>query len=366
MLIAAEQMYLEGQLKPGMAIETDGAHIVAIRPLAADRPDARLNVIMPACADLQVNGGGGVMLNSDPTPDGMRAIRDAHASVGTGAIMPTVITDRPEVMESAADAAIACKGEPGLLGLHIEGPHINPVRRGTHAERYIRPLDERTMTVLRRLRAADIPVILTLAPEYNDPALVAQAAALGVVVSAGHTAADAAQARAAIANDVQMFTHLYNAMPQMTSRDPGIIAAAIQSNGYCGIIADGIHVSWEMLGIAMAARPRPDRCFIVSDAMATVGGPDHFTLYGQEIHQENGRLVNAEGSLAGAAIDMVSSLVNLHREADVPLAQAIAMATDYPRSAASLAPLALQAGTPMRDVIALDTELAHVSLATDG
>lgn len=365
MLIAAEQLYLDGQLRRGMAVETNGEHIVAVRPLATDHADATMPVLMPAAVDLQVNGGGGIMLNSDPTPEGMRAIRDAHSRVGTGGIFPTVITDAPEVMESAADAAITCNGEPGLLGLHIEGPHINPARRGTHAERFIRPLDARTMAVLRRLRATDIPVILTLAPEVSDPTLVAEAADLGVVVSAGHSAADAAQARSAMDNGVQMFTHLYNAMPQMSSRAPGIIAAAILSSCHCGIIADGIHVSWEMLRIAMAARPRPDRCFLVSDAMATVGGPDHFTLYGQDIYQDNGRLVNAEGSLAGAAIDMVTSLANLHREAGVPLEQAIAMATDYPRAAASLSPAAIQEGTSMRDVIALDAQLQHIELLID-
>lgn len=357
MRIAADRLYRDGRIEHDMAVEIDRDRILSVGPLDGAEADVRIDTLMPACVDLQVNGGGGVMLNSEPTAEGMRAIRDAHASVGTGAILPTVITDEPNVMEAAADAALACQGEPGLLGLHIEGPHINPVRRGTHAERFIRPLDRRTLAVLKRLRAAGIPVILTLAPEVNDASLIAEAAAMGVVISAGHSAASAEQTRAAIENGVRMFTHLFNGMPQMVSRDPGIIAAAILSDCWCGMIADGVHVRWEMLRIAMAARPRSDRCFLVSDAMATVGGPDHFNLYGQDIYVDNGRLVNSEGSLAGAAIDMVTGLANLHHRADVPLERAIAMATDLPRAAIGLDPIRIAPGLPAREIIALDSRL---------
>lgn len=363
MLIAAERLYRDERLENYMAVEINQGHVISVGPLRGARPDIQVDVLMPACVDIQVNGGGGVMLNSDPTPDGMRQIRDAHARVGTGAILPTVITDEVGVMEAAADAAIACRGEPGLLGLHIEGPHINPIRRGTHAERFIRPLDQRTMAVLKRLRAANIPVILTLAPEVNDPALIVEAEAMGVVVSAGHSAANAVQTRAAVDNGVRMFTHLFNGMPQMSSRDPGIIAAAILSDCWCGIIADGIHVSWEMLRIAMAARPNKQSCFLVSDAMATVGGPDHFNLYGQDIYVHDGRLVNSEGSLAGAAIDMVTSLANLHHQAGVPLEQAIAMATDIPRAAIGLKPARVESGISAKEIIALDSRLGYMDLS---
>ena len=357
MLIAPDLIWLDGALRSGMAVETDGTRITALRPLGADTPDARVHLMMPACTDLQVNGGGGVMLNTDPTPDGMRAIRDAHARLGTGAILPTVITDTPEVLDAAAAAAIACRGEPGLMGLHIEGPHLNPARHGTHDAALFRPLDGRTMDLLARLRGAGVPVLLTLAPEVNDPALIAQAAGTGVVVSTGHSAATAAQARDALAQGVTMFTHLYNAMPPMLSRDPGIVGAAILSDAWCGMIADGIHVNWDMLRIAIAARPRPDRCFLVSDAMATVGGPDHFSLYGAEIRVRDGALVNAAGALAGAHIDMVTSLANLHRHAGVALDLAVAMATDHPRAAMNLPPLRIAPGTPLSQLIALDADL---------
>lgn len=356
MLIAPDLTYINGALQPGLGVTIQNGVVTDVGPLAGT-PDRRVHVLMPGCADLQVNGGGGVMLNSDPSPAGLRAIRDAHAGLGTTAVMPTVITDRPDVTEAAARAAIETRGEDGILGLHIEGPHINAERKGTHNPDLIRPLDGHTLGLLRDLRAADVRVILTLAPELADPALMAEARDLGVILSAGHTMANAQQTAQALEDGVTMFTHLYNAMPQMTSRDPGIIAEAVLSDSWIGIIADGIHVSWQMLRIALAARPQDDRTFIVSDAMATVGGPDHFNLYGADIFVRDGRLVNAQGSLAGAHIDMVTSLANLHHHAQVPLAQAIAMATDIPRRAVGAPPVQVAAGTPAHELIVLDEGL---------
>lgn len=323
-----------------------------VRPLGADRPDARPHLAIPGPTDLQVNGGGGVLVNADPSPAGLRAVRAAHRGLGTHAILPTVITDAPEVMEAAADAVLAAPGE-GIEGLHIEGPHIAPDKRGTHDARHIRPPDARTMAVLARLRAAGVPVMLTLAPERADPAWLAQAAALGVVLSAGHSMASADQARAAFAQGVTMVTHLFNAMPPLGHRDPGLAGAAILSDAYVGLIADGHHVAWDALRIALAAH-RPDRSVLVSDAMPTVGGPDRFSLNGREITVRDGRLVNAEGALAGAHVDLVTCLRRLHRDGGIALERCVAMATDIPRAAMRLPPLAIGPGTPAAQVATLD------------
>ncbi|WP_134679099.1 N-acetylglucosamine-6-phosphate deacetylase [Paracoccus ravus] len=362
MLIAADRLWTGGRLAEGLAVEIADGRITALRPLGAETPDLTVPILMPGCTDLQVNGGGGVLFNADPTPEGIAAIAAAHHRLGTAQILPTVITDAPEIMEAAADAVIAAMGHPGIAGIHIEGPHIAPERKGTHDARFIRPLDARTMQVLRRLREAGAPTLLTLAPELADPALLREAAAMGVVLSAGHTMASAEEARQGMADGVSMFTHLYNAMPQMSSRAPGVIAAAILSEGWCGLIADGIHVSPEMLSIALNARPRPDRCFLVSDAMPTVGGPGRFSLYGGEIHVENGALVNAQGSLAGAHIDMLESLRRLIAMTGLPLERAIAMATDLPRQAMHLPALEIAAGTALRDLVALDEGLRLMDL----
>ncbi|SIS97151.1 N-acetylglucosamine-6-phosphate deacetylase [Paracoccus saliphilus] len=362
MLIAADQIWIDGGLQAGHAIETDGEVVTACRPLGGDTPDAYVPLLMSGCTDLQVNGGGGTLLNTDPTVAGIETIAAAHRKLGTARILPTLITDAPEVMEAAADAIIAAKGRPGIMGIHLEGPHIAPEKRGTHDTRFIRLLDDRTLAVLRRLRQADVPVLLTLAPERANPVLLREAAAMGVVLSAGHSMATAAEARTALDNGVTMFTHLYNAMPQMNSREPGMIAAAILSDAWCGLITDGIHVSPEMLQVTLNARPRPDRCFIVSDSMPTIGGPDHFNLYGMDIHVRDGALVNSEGSLAGAHIDMITSIRRLVRMTGIAPDRAIAMATDIPCAAMGFAPLRIAPGMPLTDLVALDDGLRLIDI----
>ena len=283
--------------KLATAADVAGTHVTPIQGL-----------ITPGFVDLQVNGGGGVLFNTTPTAAGIADIAAAHRKLGTTQILPTVITDSPEVLERAADAVLQA---PGCLGLHIEGPHISVPRRGTHAVEHIRPLDERTFQVVERLRARDIPVMLTLAPEAATGAQIARLANTGAVVSIGHSDATAQDARAALSDGATCFTHLFNAMSPMLNRAPGVVGAAINSNAYAGIICDGIHVADEMVALAIRARPVADKMFIVSDAMPTVGGPDHFDLYGKRIHLENGALVNDQGGLAGAHVTMLQSYVRL-------------------------------------------------------
>ena len=357
MLIAPDLLWLDGALCTDLALELAGGRVAAVRPLAGDTPDARPHLVMPGCTDLQVNGGGGVMLNDTPSRAGLETIVAAHRRLGTAEILATVITDHPDRIEAAAEAVLAARDLPGVLGLHIEGPHIAPARRGTHDPAHIRPLDERTVALVTRLRAAGVPVMLTLAPELADPALLTRIAETGAVLSCGHSAADATQTQAALGRGVRCFTHLFNAMPPMESRAPGLLATAILSEAYAGLIADGIHVHWDMIRLALAARPRDDRTFLVSDAMATVGGPDRFTLYGRQIAVRDGALVNAEGALAGAHLDMVRALANLVHHAGVPPARAVAMATDIPRAAMGLAPVAVAPGLDARRLIALDETL---------
>lgn len=362
-LVAPVHLWLDGRLWSGLAAEIDAGGLRRIRPLGAgETPDARPHLLMPACTDLQVNGSGGVMLNNAPTPDAIAHIVATQRRLGTGWVMPTLITTTAEQMTEAAEAVIAAWGLPGLLGLHLEGPHLNPARKGTHDATLIRPLDAVTLAILDRLRSRAIPTILTLAPERVTPEQLREIAAMGVAVSIGHTAATAEGARAGLAAGARLFTHLFNAMPPMLSRDPGTVAAAINSAAYVGLIADGHHVAWDMVTIACRARPVAGRTFLVSDAMATVGGPDRFTLYGEEITVRDGALVNAAGALAGAHVDMLTSLRNLVRHAGLPLAEAVAMATDIPHRALDLRPPALGDALRRDEIVALDDDLRPVAL----
>ncbi|WP_108483050.1 N-acetylglucosamine-6-phosphate deacetylase [Oceaniglobus ichthyenteri] len=304
-------------------------HISALPAEVAPKPVPE--ILSPGLFDVQVNGGGGVMLNNDPTPQGVRAIAAAHRSVGTAFVLPTVITDHPDVTERAADAVLAEHGRGGVLGIHIEGPHINVARKGTHDPARIRPFDAQTRALLARLREHDLPVLFTVAPETLPPGTIADLTRMGVTVAAGHTTATALQGEQALAEGLRGFTHLFNAMPPMTSRAPGIAGVAINSTAYCGIIADGHHVDDRMVALAFRARPCAGRMVLVSDAMSTIAGPDRFELYGETIRVENGKLVNANGALAGAHIDLKTSVARLVADVGISPVEALRAATVTPR-----------------------------------
>jgi N-acetylglucosamine-6-phosphate deacetylase len=362
-LICPDFLWQGGALVADQAVRFEDGHVVELRARRVDdQPDFTPHILMPGCTDLQVNGAGGVMLNSEPTPEGIATIVDTQRRLGTAWVLPTVITSDAETLQRTCDAMLKAWGMRGLLGLHIEGPHINIERKGTHNPDFIRPFEDETMDVLNRLRAADIPVLLTLAPETVPLELIAKLTDMGVTVFAGHTMATADQTRAALDAGLRGFTHLYNAMPQMTSRNPGIVAAALASDGYAGIIADGHHVDWDMIALACRARPQFGRMFMVSDAMATIGGPDFFTLYGEKISVKDGALVNANGSLAGAHIDMLSCLKNMITHVGVPPEQAIAMATDIPHEVMKLVPPAVDLGAFFDDCVALNADFTRCEM----
>lgn len=350
--LVAERLFDGTALHVGVGLQIMDGVVAATGPAPAGAT-ALPGTVTPGYIDLQVNGGGGVLLNHEPTLAGMEAIAAAHRRFGTVGIVPTLITDAPEVLDRAAAAALAARGRPGLLGLHIEGPHISHARRGTHDPRFIRPLDDRTMDVVARLCAAGVAVLITLAPEAVAPGQIATLRALGAVVSIGHSDATADQVRAALAEGANCFTHLFNAMSPLLHRAPGVVGAALNSAVPAGIICDGIHVADELVALAIRARPAPDLMFLVSDAMPTVGGPDRFRLYDMELHVENGRLVNPEGSLAGAHLTMAESVARLVNVVGVAPETALRMAVTIPASVIGRPDLARIVGLPVADVLRL-------------
>ena len=335
--LAPRRLFDGTAFRDNAALRIENGKIAAIGPVTGDAPVVESEfVATPGYVDLQVNGGGGALFNNAPTRETLATIGAAHRKLGTTSWLATFITDAPDRLDQAVDAVIANAGANGVAGIHIEGPHLAPERRGTHATQYLRPFDDRTLASVRRLRAANIPTMLTLAPERVEAGTIRRLTELGVVVSAGHTAANAAQIRAALDEDLRCFTHLHNAMTPMNSREPGVVGAALDSEAFCAMIADLHHVSATTLRVSLRARPRPDRMFLVSDAMSTVGGPDFFELYGQRIEVRDGRLVNAEGSLAGAHLDMATAVRNVATKLGEPIEQALAMATSIPVAAMRL------------------------------
>lgn len=318
-------------------------------------------IVTPGFVDLQVNGGGDVMLNTAPTREGMRIIAEAHRGLGTTAVMPTIITDNPNILDQAADAAIQARNDDGIVGLHIEGPHIALNRRGTHAGEFVRTMDDRTLDVAAKLVSQNVSVMITLAPEAVTPEQIGHLTKLGVVVSLGHTDATSDQMRVAIKAGARCATHLFNAMSPMTGREAGAVGSVINSELYSGIICDGVHVADEMIGLALRARPVANRMFLVSDAMATVGGSGKFELYGDKIALKEGRLINSEGSLAGAHITQAQGVKRLVEHVGISLPDALKMATSIPSACINRPEFGTLLGRKLSEIIALSDTLEYQS-----
>lgn len=292
-------------------------------------------ILAPGFIDAQVNGGGGILFNDEPNAASALAIAAAHRRFGTTSLLPTLITDRPDKMDRAIAAVLAASRHPGggVLGLHLEGPFISPLRPGVHDPASIRRLEPADLAWLETApaRLAGAPLLLTLAPEETDDQTLAALAGAGVILSAGHTAANAERIRSAIAAGLRGFTHLYNAMPPLAGRDPGPAGAALLDTvTWCGIIADGIHVHPDMLRLALRLRPA-SRMMLVTDAMPPLGtDATEFLLYGQTILRRAGRLERADGNLAGADLDMASAVRLCVQTLGVRLEEALRMASANP------------------------------------
>ena len=329
------------RMRSGMALRIEGGRITAIGPAADSRAHAepcwRSDCLAcPAFVDLQVNGGGGRLFNNEPTPAALITIAAAHRRGGTGAWLPTLLTSAPAVMEQAVEAVLEVHGRHGIAGMHIEGPHISPEFRGAHALELIRPFDEHTRGLLRRLCERDVPVMLTLAPERLPPGVLRELVAMGVRVSIGHSGASEHETRAALAEGASLFTHLFNGMPPLRTKSVGMTGVALDSAAWCGVIADGWHVDDTMLRLAVRAKRPAGTLFAVTDAMPTVHGPPEFELYGATIRLREGKLIDARGSLAGVHIDMIGTLMRLVRNVELPLETALAMVTSIPARAMGL------------------------------
>jgi N-acetylglucosamine-6-phosphate deacetylase len=293
--------------------------------------DLEDGILAPGFIDLQVNGGGGVMFNAEPSYSTLETILKAHRGFGTTAIMPTLISDETETYHLGIHAVREAleAGNASILGLHIEGPFFEPARRGVHRASCLRDLTEQDITWL--CDAADLPLMLTLAPERCKPGQIAQLADAGVLVCAGHSNASFELTQAALREGLRGFTHLYNGMGPVTAREPGIVGAALDDvHSWAGIIADGHHVHPASLLLAHRAKARGKLC-LVSDAMATVGSPGNsFQLYDETIALRDGKLVNAEGKLAGSAIGMIDAVRVAHTLAGIELGECLNMASRYP------------------------------------
>jgi N-acetylglucosamine-6-phosphate deacetylase len=287
-------------------------------------------ILAPGFIDVQLNGGGGVLLNDQPTEAGVRLIIEAHRKSGTTGCLPTLITDRADVMEQLAAAAPALLQIPGVLGFHLEGPALNKVRKGIHLESEIRVPNAQAMATLKSFGKHGRSIV-TLAPECVPQTLITDLIAAGLRVSAGHSEATATQIKQATDCGITAVTHLFNAMSQLTVREPGLVGAALDDERlFAGIICDGLHVDPRCLRLAVRCKGR-DRLMLVTDAMPLVGTDQReFLLQGRRITLEAGRLTGPDGVLAGAHLTMIEAVRHAVMVLGVELADALTMASRTP------------------------------------
>ena len=322
-------------MRDDCALVVEGGAVVAVastaaRPRGGEQIDLSGGVLSPGLIDWQVNGGGGVLFNATPTSEALAAIAAAFRRSGVTAILPTVITDSPAVLVAAlAAASAATRATPGVLGVHVEGPFIDPRRKGVHLADFIRPMRERDRDQLIAAKAG--AMVVTLAPSAASPALIASLAAAGIVVSLGHAEATAEEARAAFAAGACAVTHLFNAMSQLGSRAPGLVGAALADPAIvCGLIADGHHVHPAALRAAINAKGAGGIA-LTSDAMPpAAGGPSVFTLQGRRMHRDGSRLIDDFDTLAGGVVTLLDAVRYVVDTLGLPLAEALRMATSTP------------------------------------
>jgi N-acetylglucosamine-6-phosphate deacetylase len=287
-------------------------------------------ILAPGFIDIQVNGGGGVLLNDDPTEAGVRRIVEAHRRTGTTGCLPTLITDRTDVVERLAAVAPGSLQIPGVLGFHLEGPALNKARKGIHLESEIRVPNARDLAAMKSISDCGRSIV-TLAPECVPPSLIDDLLGAGLRLSAGHSDATQAQIEQAADRGVTGVTHLFNAMSQLTAREPGVVGAALDDERlFAGIICDGLHVDPLSLRVAMRCKG-PDRLMLITDAMPPVGTDlGHFLLQGRRITLQGVRLTGPDGTLAGAHLTMMQAVRNAVALLGVGIADVLTMASRTP------------------------------------
>lgn len=326
-------------LHSGKALLVEGGTISGICdagkiPSDFERQDFGAGTFLPGFVDLQVNGGGGILFNDRTDVDGLAIIAQAHAESGTRAFLPTLITDTPETTARAIDAVEAAitRGIEGIVGIHLEGPHLSLARKGAHSAALIRPMEDDDERLVCEAAKRLPNVMVTVAPESVSTARIRRMTDAGIIVSLGHSDCSFDDAMAAIDAGARCVTHLFNAMSQLGSRTPGLVGAALWSGKVsAGLIADGIHVHPATIEIAMEAKAGPGRIFLVTDAMATLGSDiTEFQLNGRRIQRSHGRLTLGDGTLAGADLSMARALRTLIEDVGIDSEIAFAMATRIP------------------------------------
>lgn len=300
--------------------------------LEIPRFDLKGHHICPGFIDLQLNGCGGIMFNDAiDSPETLKIMHETNLKSGTTSFLPTLITAPDEdIFKAIAIVAAYRQNYPyTVLGLHLEGPYLNPKRKGIHNPMYIRQPDQAMIEHIAKF-GKEVVKIVTLAPEMVDPDYTHLLAASGIIVSIGHSDATFAEAIAGFDAGVGMATHLFNAMSPWLGRNPGVVGAVFsRPDVYAGIIADGHHTHFT--SIALAHQIKQNKLILVTDATPPVGTEmTSFVIGGSEVFYQDGKCISADGTLGGSALTMIEAVANCVNYVKIPLAEALRMAATYP------------------------------------
>lgn len=329
--LIADQLFDGEQLHQQRPLSIDDGYIRALDTVSGATEVRLKGLLAPGFIDCQVNGGGGVLFNQAPTVTTLQHMVQTHARYGTTSMLPTIISSDYEVALQGATAISQAlsSGMPGIIGIHFEGPHLNDVKRGIHNLSVLRPAADHELALYCRKDLGT--VLVTVAPENFTAEQISVLVKQQVLVSLGHSNATAAQTQSALDAGATGFTHLFNAMSPLTSREPGMVGIALTDpKSWCGLIADGHHVHPLCAQLALKLK-HPGKMLLVTDAMWTPDAPQQeFRFEDHAISLHKKRLQSSTGQLAGAAISMLDAINYTISTLKVETLEALRMASLYP------------------------------------
>lgn len=327
----ADRLFDGTQMLSDTPITIEEGRVVSLGTISGAKEVRLSGTLVPGFIDTQVNGGGGVLFNHQPNVSALKSVTTSHAKYGTTSVLPTLITSNVKTMSMAADAVSEALNHniPGILGIHFEGPHLSSIKRGIHSEQQIRELSQQELDIFCR---DDIGIkMVTIAPETVSCETIKTLVQNNVIVSLGHSNASYEQTIAALNAGATGFTHLFNAMSGMSSREPNMVGTALNDlNSWCGIILDGHHVHPVTARVAHKAKAT-GKLILVTDSMSTIGSDQSVLKFDDHNIQLVGdKLTSQTGQLAGSALDMITAVNNSIDFLGVSQNEALRMASLYP------------------------------------
>lgn len=329
--LIAEQLFDGKTLHENHPISFEDGKIIAFDTIKGAIENKVSGLLTAGFIDTQVNGGGGYLLNQDTNLHTLKAMTNAHAKFGTSSLLPTLITSDVRKIEQTANliSTALAQNTPGIIGVHFEGPHISEPKKGIHSSQQIRSISQQELDIYCR---DDLGIkVVTLAPESVDCDIIKTLVASNVHVCLGHSNATFAQTQAALAAGASGFTHLFNAMSALESREPNMVGSALlDEQSWCGLILDGHHVHPSTAKLAYKVKAA-HKMMLVTDSMSTIGSEQtHLQFDGHQISLTGDKLTSNTGQLAGSALNMITAVNNAVKMLNIPFIDALKMASLYP------------------------------------